>query len=132
MKRIALTILAFIVATFLTEGTSHFVINKDFYASIPFMRPEPIVWMGMLTMVLQGITMGWMYPRFHDTARPVFSGWLFAMCVLVILGSYIAMVEPSKYAVPSIRSWVLVEGSVAFLQFSLFGALLGVIHQRVK
>ena len=90
------------------------------------------VWMGMLTMVLQGIVMGWMHPRFRDTARPVFSGWHFAMCVLVILGGYIAIVEPSKYAVPSIRSWVLVEGSVAFVQFSLFGALLGVIHQRVR
>jgi hypothetical protein len=132
MRRIVLTTLAFIVATFATEGTSHFVINKAFYAGIPFLRPEPIVWMGLLTMVLQGVAMAWMYPRFHDAARPVFSGWRFAMCVLVILGGYIAIVEPSKYVVPSIAQWAWVEGSVAFVQFSLFGVLLGSIHQRVR
>lgn len=132
MKRIAFTTLAFIVATFATEGISHFAINKAFYAGIPFLRSEPIVWMGLLTMVLQGLVMGWMYPRFHDAARPVFSGWRFAMCVLAILGGYIALVEPSKYAVPSIAHWAWVEGSVAFVQFSLFGVLLGAVHQRAR
>ena len=130
MKRILLTTLAFIVATFAIEGTSHFAINKDFYAGIPFIRPEPIVAMGFVTMILQGLVMGWLYPRFHDPARPLFSGWLFAMSIFVILGGYIVIVEPSKYTVPSIGQWVAVEGIAAFLQFTLFGVLLGFIHRN--
>ncbi len=130
MKRILLTTLAFIVATFAVEGTSHFVINKAFYAGIPFMRAEPIVAMGFVTMIVQGIVMGWMYPKFHNAERPIRSGWTFAMCIAVILGGYIAIVEPSKYMVPSIRSWVMVEGTAAFLQMSLFGILLGLIHGK--
>lgn len=129
MNRILLTTLAFIVATFAIEGTSHFVINKAFYAGIPFMRAEPIVAMGFLVMIAQGLVMGWMYPRFHRPESPLMSGWTFAMCIAVILGGYIAIVEPSKYLVPSIRSWVLVEGTAAFLQMSLFGVLLGLIHR---
>ena len=132
MKRILLTTLAFIVATFAIEGTSHFVINKAFYAGIPFMRAEPIVAMGFLTMIVQGIAMGWMYPRFHNAECPIWSGWTFAMCIAVILGGYIAIVEPSKYMVPSIHSWVMVEGTAAFLQMSLFGVLLGLIHRTKR
>jgi hypothetical protein len=130
MKRILLTTLVFIAATFATEGTSHFVINKDFYVGIPFLRQEPIVFVSLFAMIAQGLVMGWMYPRFHDLLRPLFSGWRFAMCVLVILGGYIVLVEPSKYQVPSIGQWMLVEGTVAFLQFSLFGVLLGLTHRK--
>ena len=46
------------------------------------------------------------------------------------LASYIVLGEAGKYAIPSIASWIAVEGSVAFVQYTLFGVLLGVIHRR--
>jgi hypothetical protein len=45
------------------------------------------------------------------------------------LGSYIVLAEPAKYVVPSIASWMAVEAAASFLQFLLFGVLLGLIYK---
>ncbi|HEV8362635.1 MAG TPA: hypothetical protein VGQ52_03895, partial [Gemmatimonadaceae bacterium] len=46
------------------------------------------------------------------------------------LASYIVLGEAGKYAVPSLSSWIVVELSVAAVQYTLFGLLLGQLHRR--
>jgi hypothetical protein len=46
------------------------------------------------------------------------------------LASYIVVGEAGKYAIPSIPSWIAVEASVAAVQYTLFGVLLGLLHGR--
>ena len=70
---------------------------------------------------------------FPMTARPaewLRSGLFFGWGLMLFLGSYIVLVEPSKYLVPSVQGWMLVEASATFVQFTLFGLALGLIHAR--
>ena len=55
-----------------------------------------------------------------------------ALAFGLFLGVYIAIVQPAKYVVPSIPAWVTVEGLATLIQFTLYGVLLGYIHQRFK
>lgn len=127
---IALTILAYIVTTFGVQGASHFVINAGHYATIPIMRAEPLIAMGLLSMLIQGTIFALLFPAFQRGSGAVWDGVKFSWVLGGFLASYIVLGEAGKYAIPSLASWITVEGSVAFVQYTLFGGLLGLIHRR--
>ncbi|HEV8365752.1 MAG TPA: hypothetical protein VGQ52_19720, partial [Gemmatimonadaceae bacterium] len=52
---IVLTVLAYMIVTFGVQGASHFAINAEHYAAISIMRSEPIIPMGLASMIIQGL-----------------------------------------------------------------------------
>ena len=127
---IALTILAYVVTTFAVQGGSHFAINADHYAAIAMLRADPIIPMGLASMVIQGAIFALLFPLCTRGPVTVRAGLVFSWALGAFLASYIVLGESGKYAVPSIRSWVVVEASAAAVQFTVFGLLLGLIHRR--
>lgn len=128
--RLAQGTLAFVSASFLVQALSHWVIAADHFASVPFMRREPIVPLGLATMLVQGALLTAVFRRFARRESLARDALRFAGGMGVFLGAYIAVVEPSKYAVPSIAGWVAVEGLAAATQFLLFGAGLWLVFRR--
>ena len=126
----ALTILAYVLVTFGVQGTSHFALNAEHYATMSILRPEPVIAMGIGSMVIQGAIFGWLFPACRPGASTVWDGVKFSWALGGFLASYIVLGEAGKYAIPSIPAWITVEGSVAFVQYSVFGLLLGLIHRR--
>jgi len=130
VARVALTVGSYMAATFGVQGTSHFIVNADYYAGIAIMRPEPIIPMGLASMVVQGLIFAWLFPIFNRSPHPVRNGVVFSCTLGAFLASYIVLGEAGKYSIPSIGSWIAIEGSVAAVQFILFGVLLGLLHRR--
>ena len=64
MKRHALTILAYVVATFVTQAISHFSIAADHYATVTYIRKEPMFQFGLLAILIQGGVLSVLYTRF--------------------------------------------------------------------
>lgn len=126
---VAVTVLAYMATTFAVQGGSHFALNAEHYAAIPVMRTEPIVAMGLTSMVIQGLIFAWLYPTFAAGVSTIRKGITFSWALGAFLASYIVLGEAGKYAIPSIPSWIAVEGSAAFVQYTLFGAWLGLIHR---
>lgn len=126
---IIVTVLAYVITTFAVQGGSHFAINADHYAAIPIMRAEPVVAMGILSMLIQGVLFALLFPTFNRGSNPVRNGIVFSWALGGFLASYIVLGEAGKYAIPSIPSWIAVEASTALVQFTVFGALLGLIHR---
>ena len=137
IKIMGLTVLAFVFASFVVQALSHFVLNMAHYSSIPFMRAEPIMPLGLLVMAIQGIVLAYLFNAFlsHEpfSKQSVMkSALLFALLMGAFLGAYIALVEPAKYEVPAVGSWIAVEASASLVQFLIFGFLLGLIHKEIK
>lgn len=127
---IVLTVVAYMISTFAVQGASHFAVNADHYAAITIMRAEPIVPMGLLSMVIQGLVFAYLFPVFNRGLNSIKDGVLFSWTIGAFLASYIALGEAGKYAIPSISSWIAVELSAAAVQFTVFGVLLGLLHRR--
>ena len=125
------TILGYMLVSFAVQGGSHFVINTDFYAGIPFMRPDAIIPMGLATMVLQGLILSLALERLGGANPTLRDGMVVAAGFGLFLASYIAVASPAKYAVPSIPAWMLVEGLNSLVQFVLVGLVIGLIHRRM-
>ena len=117
--------LSYIGASFLIQFMSHFAINTDHYASISFMREEPLMYFGLFTMLLQGILLTVLYLKWANGNFNIRQGVLFAWLVGAFFVSYLALVEADKYDVQNIMEWIIVEGSAGAMQFTLFGLLLG-------
>ena len=132
-RSVVLGTLAFVVASFLVQALSHFVVNSSHYAAIPFMRAEPILPLGVFTMILQGAVLSYLFPLLrrgdNRSTSTVGSALRFSWIMGLFLGSYIALVEPSKYVAPSVATWIGVEASATLLQFTLFGLLLAWVHR---
>lgn len=126
---VGLTVLAYVVTTFGVQGTSHFAINKEHYAAISIMRPEPLIALGITSMLIQGLIFAWLFPVFMRASSPVKSGVVFSLTIGAFLASYIVLGEAGKYSVPSLSSWIGVEATAALVQYAVFGTLLGLLHR---
>ncbi|QBY01907.1 hypothetical protein E2K80_15200 [Rhodophyticola sp. CCM32] len=131
MLQHVLSVVAFMIVSFAAQGLSHFVINKDHFASVSFMRPDPVIPLGLLVIVFQGALLSMALHVWKGDGVRVADGILVSLIFGAFLVSYIAIVEPSKYLVPSIGAWVRVELLVGFAQFAIFGVILGWIHQKL-
>lgn len=117
--------ISFIGVSFLVQGLSHFSVNSAHYASIPFMREEPLMFLGLTTMLIQGIVLSTLYIQWaRMKPNGKWAGIPFSLLMGTFLVTYIALVEEDKYEVPNISQWILVESAAGLVQFGLFGILL--------
>jgi len=119
------------VVTFAAQGLSHFVVNKDHFAAIFYMRENPIMPLGFMTMVIQGLIMSISLRAWQGEVVTIANGLAVAFAFGAFFISYVAFAEPAKYQVPNITAWIKVEMIVGLLQFSVFGVLLGFIHTKL-
>ena len=122
----------FILISFAAQSISHFGINAAHYSSIPFMRKEPIFILGFITMIMQGIVLSHFFTIYCKNEITIRNGLVYGLLLSAFFVSYPALVEPAKYQVPSISSWILVEATVGIIQFSLYGVLLAILFKKLK
>ena len=127
-----LSVLAFVIVTFGVQGLSHFVLNADHFASISFMRAEPIMPLGFTVMIIQAVIISFVMTQYRPTINSVRKGLEVSLLFGGFLASYIVLTEPAKYAVPDIPAWMVVEATASTIQFLVFGVLLGYVHKRLK
>lgn len=124
-----LAIIGFILVTFSVQGLSHFVINKEHFASIPFIRGSPIMALGFAVMIIEGAILSLAYSRLSPQTGSIKTAYEIVLAFGLFLGSYIALTEPAKYTAPSVGSWILIESAASFMQFAIFGIVLWLSHK---
>lgn len=130
MNKHLLSVVGFIVVSFAVQGLNHFVINKTHYDNIDFAREEPVLVLGFLAMIIQGLLLSYAMTKIVSSGSLLRDGLLVSLSFGLFLASYIALAEPAKYAAPSIFSWFLTEGLASTIQFLIYGFVLGFIHRK--
>jgi len=132
MLKHMLSVLAFIIVSFSVQGLNHFLINKAHYGEIEFARAEPILSLGFLTMIIQGLILSLALAKIAPTGTTFRDGLSVSLAFGLFLASYIALAEPAKYAAPSVSSWMITEGIASTIQFVIVGLCITFIHQRFQ
>ena len=130
MTKHILSIFAFMLVTFGVQGLSHFVINKSHFDAVGFLRPEPIIALGFLVMILQGGAMSIALHGWKGSNVTLVDALLVAFVFGIFFISYTAFSEPAKYTVPSVFAWARIEITAGVIQFGISGFLFGLIHSR--
>src|SRR5256885_13915552 len=129
MRQHLLAVLAYVVATFATQAVSHFGVNAAHYAAVTYLRAQPLFALGILSMLIQGSIMAYLYAQLPGAGRSIGHAVCFAWLVGGILVSYEALAEAGKYTVPALGSWIAVEAAAGGWEFTLSGALLGLVER---
>src|SRR5258708_13643860 len=93
---IGLTVLAYVAATFAVQGASHFGVNAAHYAAIPIMRAEPVIAMGLASMLIQGVLFAVLFPAFTRAVSTVWDGVKFSWALGAFLASYIFLADAAS------------------------------------
>lgn len=116
----------YIVVTMALGMSWHFIFFKDLYHSLGiYNRTEPIIPLGLLSMIIQGLIMAYLYPFFRVGARPVVRGIAFSLIMGLFLFSVSTLANAAKIEVSSMSTWLCVQAGFHLIQFTLVGIIIG-------
>jgi hypothetical protein len=120
---------SYLVLTFIFAASWHLVLFKTVYARLGvFTRPQPIIALGVLSMVLQAIVVAYLYPRFYGGGSPLMEGACFGLLLGIFMGSNAVLAEAGKNQVGSLRTWISLEGMYYLLQFTVIGMAVAWVY----
>ena len=128
-KRFLLAATGYIVVTFIIAASWHLVLFREVYDQLAiFTRKEPLIPLGLISMVLQGLVVAYLYPLFRKDGRPIREGLKFGLLMGVFMGSSAVFAEAGKQEVTSLSTWLLLESIYYLLQFAVVGLVIGLVY----
>ena len=131
IKKIILGTLGYIITSFIVAVTWHFALFPDVYARIgAYSRQEPIFALGILSMLIQGIILSYLFQFYHRGIRPIKEGIIFALIMGTFMVSLTAIAFAAKVEVSPLGTWFGVQIGFHLIQFILTGVILGVVFGK--
>lgn len=122
---------AYVICTFLIAAPWHLVLFKPVYDKLAiFTRQEPLVPLGLASMLMQGLVLSYLYPLYAQGRHSVKTGATFGLLMGVLLASSAVFAEAGKQNVTSLATWLLLESVYFLFQFSVVGAVIGAIYAK--
>ena len=131
MKKFFLLTLGYAVTSMIIAAPWHFVFFKDLYHSFGiYNRVDPIVPLGFLSMVLQGMVMAYLYPRFFKGGSQYKEAIQFSLLCGVFLYSVSTIANAAKIEVSPLGTWLAIQAVFHLTQFGAVGVVFGFLHSR--
>jgi hypothetical protein len=129
----ALAVVSYTVVSFALAAPWHFALFKDLYHSFGiYNRADPIVPLGLLSMLIQGGVMAVLYPRWYRGGHPAAEGVKFGLLLGLFLFSVSTLANAAKMEVAGLGAFLAVQAAFHLLQFAAAGAVIGMTFGRVN
>jgi len=126
-----LAVLAYVVPSMLLAVPWHLMWFRDAYHEFGiYTRADPIIPLGMFTMILQGSVMAWFYPRAYCGGSPTLVGLKFGLLFGLFLFSVSTLANIAKIDVTNPGQFILLSGIFHTLQFGVAGTAIGIVFGR--
>lgn len=123
--------IAYIVVTFVIAAGWHLVLFQGLYDELGiFTRKEPLIHLGVISMILQGLVLAYVYPLGYQGGDPVKEGLRFGLLMGIFMGSNAVFAEAGKNEVSSLSTWLALESVYYLLQSGLVGIVIGWIYGK--
>jgi len=111
----------------------HMVWLHDLYEGMgAFTRPEPIIPLGMLAMITQGIVIAYLYPCYYKGGNPILQGIKFSLIIGAVVYSVMGFAMAAKIDINPISTFLFYSVIFQLIQFVLTGAALGFIFGNIN
>lgn len=127
-KKILFSVLAFFISSFVIQGMLTFTLAGDYFLSISIMRNPPLFALSLPQTIVSGIAFALLYPRTNFTGIPVVRGLQFGLLIGFIMVPFIALDLPARFTIPSVGTWIWVQGLLGILHYAVAGILIGLIY----
>jgi hypothetical protein len=133
-KKFILSVLGFFVATMATAYPWHIVLFHEKYVAMGAMtRGEPIVPLGMIAVLLQGVVFSYFYPiyyRHKNGGHPVKRGIEFSLLIGINVWTVMVFATAAKFKIEPIIDFICLGTAFQLIQFIVVGSVIGLIHGR--
>lgn len=121
---------AYVAITFALGFIWHLMIFKNVYHRLAIYTrlDDPIIPLGLLSMLIQGAVLAYLYPLVVGLADSVLAGISFSLLMGLFLVSSAVIAEAAKQRVTSLRIWFAVESLYYLIQFLLAGLAISTIY----
>jgi hypothetical protein len=125
-KKILWATLGYILVSFALGASWHFAFFPKVYHEFGiYNRADPIIPLGLLSMIVQGVVMAVIYPRWYRGETPLAAGLKFGLLMGVFLFSVSTLANAAKIHVNGVGNFMVLQAVFHTLQFGLSGAVFG-------
>ncbi|MCZ6837204.1 MAG: DUF1761 domain-containing protein [Planctomycetota bacterium] len=126
--RYVLAVISYFVITMAIAYPWHMIWFHDEYVQMKaFTRAEPIIPLGMLAILIQGVVMAYFYPLFYRGGRPLIQGIKFGLLIGLMVYSVMGFATAAKMDINPIPTFLAYHTVFQALQFIATGAAIGII-----
>lgn len=130
-KKITLATISYVVLSMAIAFPWHLIWFHDLYLKIGAVtRPEPIIPLGMLSMLIQGVVIAYIYPFWYRGGNPIVQGVKFSLIVGLLVYTVMGFATAAKMNIEPVSTFLIYHTIFQFLQFTITGAALGLIYGR--
>jgi hypothetical protein len=124
---------AYVAIMFALDFVWHLVVFKNLYHRLAIYTrlDDPIILLGLLSMLIQGAVLAYLYPKVVDVQDLIFEGIRFSLLMGLFIASSAVIAEAAKQRVTSLRIWLVVESLYYLIQFLLAGLTLSFIYSTL-
>ena len=131
IKKFLLGAVAYLLVTFPLAFVWHLVAFKEVYDRLGiFNREEPIVALGFVVILLQGLLLSYAYPFIYRAGSSMMQGLKFGLFMGLFLWSSQVVAAAAKHEVSSLSTWFAIETAYFAIQFTLVGLAIGLVYSR--
>jgi hypothetical protein len=130
-RKYILATFSYVVLSFAIAYPWHLVWFHDLYVELgAFTRVEPIVPLGVLTIVIQGAVIAYFYPFWYRGGHPVWAGIRYSLLIGLLIYTVMGFATAAKFEISPVSTFLAYHTVFQFLQFTISGAALGLIFGR--
>ncbi len=132
VRKMGLAALGYTVITFILGFTWHLVLFKEVYETFGvYNRREPIIPMGLASMVIQGIVLAVLYGQQarKNTAHPFSSAVKFNLLMGLFFVSGTVLALAAKAEIAHLGAWFGYNLAFSLIQFLLSGLVFGFVFR---
>lgn len=122
---------AYLVPTFPIAFVWHLVLFEQSYQALHIYRADPIIPLGLASMLIQATVFSWVFPRVFALHRGTVlrNGLLYGLGAGLLSWSFTTLAVAAKHPMASIPDFVVLETAFTAVQFLIVGPLIALAHK---
>ncbi len=134
MKKLILFVVVYFVLTMSWAYPWHMIWFHDLYVAWgAFQRTEPIMALGILAIIIQGLVIGYLYPFYNKgDGNPILRGVKFSLIIGLMVYTVMGFATAAKFAINPVAPFLLYHTLFQVIQFTLAGVALGFIYRKTS
>ena len=129
-KQIILGTLAYTLVTFPLAVLWHVVIFKEQYQLFSYIEGEPSFLIGLITIIIQGAVLSFLYPFVSFSGKAVVRGLKYSLLIGLFFWTSHVLAFIAKQNMSNTLLFIFMESFYLLLQFGIFCVLIGIIYAR--
>ena len=130
-KKLIFATISFVALSLPLAVFWHMILFHEQYEAFgAFTRAEPIVPLGMVSMVMQGAIIAYLYPFYYPRGHPVIQGIKFSLIIGVMVYTMMGFTAAATTIIEPVPTFLIYVTGYYLLQFTVTGADLGLIYGR--